>query len=41
MVSEEKRKTAKAISLVVFVSGIIVIIGWIFDINFLKSISRT
>ena len=36
---EKKRKIAKVLSLIVIVTGIIVIIGWIFDIDILKSIS--
>jgi hypothetical protein len=38
MTAEEKRKIAKVLSLVVIAAGILVIIGWIFDIGFLKSI---
>jgi hypothetical protein len=33
-----QRKIAKALSLVVIIAGIMVIIGWIFDIAILKSI---
>jgi hypothetical protein len=39
MTTETKKKTAKALSLVVTIAGILVIIGWIFDIGILKSIS--
>jgi hypothetical protein len=39
MGSEKKRKIAKVLSLIVIVAGIIVIIGWIFNIGILKSIS--
>jgi hypothetical protein len=41
MTTETKRKTAKALSLVVIIAGILVIIGWIFDIGILKNISPT
>lgn len=36
---EKKRKIAKALSLIVIIAAILVIIGWIFDIDVLKSIS--
>ncbi len=39
MITENKRKTAKILSLIVVISGIMVIIGWLFDISILKSIS--
>lgn len=39
MTTEKKRKTAKALSLAVIITGVIVIAGWIFDIAILKSIS--
>jgi hypothetical protein len=39
MTSEEKRKVAKGLSMVVIIAGFTVIIGWIFDIGILKSIS--
>jgi len=39
MIQEKKRKTAKALSLIVIIAGIMVITGWIFDIGALKSIS--
>jgi len=39
MVPEKSRKIAKLLSLVVTITGIVVIIGWIFDIAVLKSIS--
>ena len=39
MGQEKKRKIAKVLSVIVIVSGIMVIIGWIFDIGILKSIS--
>ncbi|RPI37033.1 MAG: hypothetical protein EHM54_04215, partial [Nitrospiraceae bacterium] len=39
MIPEKKRKTAKALSLIVIIAGIMVITGWIFDISALKSIS--
>jgi hypothetical protein len=39
MTPENKRKTAKGLSLVVIIASIMVIIGWIFDIGILKSIS--
>jgi len=39
MTPEKKRKTAKILSLVVIIAGVMVIIGWIFDIGILKSIS--
>lgn len=38
MNSENRMKIVKIISLAVFTAGIAVIIGWIFDINILKSI---
>lgn len=38
MTPEKKRKIAKVLSLVVTAGGILVIIGWIFDIGVLKSI---
>ena len=39
MSPEKKRKTAKALALIVIIAGIMVITGWIFDIGVLKSIS--
>ncbi|MGB7581917.1 MAG: hypothetical protein WBL85_05660 [Sedimentisphaerales bacterium] len=39
MTPEKKRKTAKALSLVVTIAGILVMIGWIFNVGLLKSIS--
>jgi len=39
MTPEKKRKTAKILSLVVIIAGVMVITGWIFDIGILKSIS--
>jgi len=39
MTLEKKGKIAKGLSLVVIIAGISVIIGWIFDIGILKSIS--
>jgi len=39
MSPEKKRKTAKVLSLIVIIAGILVIIGWIFDIGVLKSIA--
>jgi len=36
---DKKRKAAKILSAVVIIAGITVIIGWIFDIYFLKSIT--
>ncbi|MFZ0035474.1 MAG: hypothetical protein WAK60_10880 [Sedimentisphaerales bacterium] len=39
MVPEKKRKIAKILSAVVGIAGILVIIGWIFDIDILKSIT--
>jgi hypothetical protein len=39
MTPEKKRKIARALSLVVIIAGVMVIIGWIFDIGVLKSIS--
>ena len=39
IVPEKKRKIAKILSLIVIVTSIMVIIGWIFDIGILKSIS--
>ena len=39
MTAEKKRKTAKVLSLIVVVAGMLVITGWIFDISVLKSIS--
>jgi len=38
MIPEKKRKIVKVLSLIVIIGGLIVIIGWIFDINALKSI---
>lgn len=38
MAPEKKRKIARVLSLIVIIAGICVIIGWIFDIGFLKSI---
>jgi hypothetical protein len=38
MASEKRRKIAKVLSLVVIIAGVLVIIGWVFDIGFLKSI---
>lgn len=39
MVTEKKRKIAKILSAIVVIAGIAVIIGWIFDIGFIKSIT--
>ena len=39
MVPENKRKIAKAVSLVVSLAGVLVMMGWICDIRILKSIS--
>jgi hypothetical protein len=39
MVPEKKRMIAKAVSLAVGLAGVLVMIGWIFDISILKSIS--
>jgi hypothetical protein len=39
MTPEKKKKTAKGLSLVLIATGFMVIIGWIFDIGILKSIS--
>jgi hypothetical protein len=39
MTAEKKRKTDKGVSLAVIAAGFAVIIGWIFDIGILKSIS--
>ena len=39
MVPEKRRKIAKLLSLLVIAAGLLVIIGWIFDIPALKSIS--
>ena len=39
MTPKKKRKIAKVLSLVVIIASIMVIIGWIFDISILKSIS--
>ena len=39
MTPENKGKIAKGLSLVVIITGILVIIGWILDIGILKSIS--
>jgi len=39
MTTEKKRKTGKILSLIVMVAGVLVLIGWIFDISVLKSIS--
>lgn len=39
MTSGKKRTIAKVLSLVVIIAGFMVIIGWIFDIGFLKSIT--
>lgn len=39
MTPEKKRKIAKILSLVVTIAGVMVIIGWLFDIGILKSIS--
>jgi hypothetical protein len=39
MTPDKKRKTAKVLSLIVIIAAIMVIIGWIFDISALKSIS--
>ena len=39
MTTEKKRKIAKVLSMVVIIAGFMVIIGWIFDIGFLKSIT--
>ncbi len=38
MIPEEKRKIAKVLSLIVIIAAVCVIIGWIFDIGFFKSI---
>jgi hypothetical protein len=38
MTSEKKRKTAKILSGVVGIAGVVVMLGWIFDIGILKSI---
>jgi hypothetical protein len=38
MVPKNKRRIAKAVSLVVSLAGVLVMIGWIFDISILKSI---
>ena len=39
MIPEKKYKIAKFLSLVVLAAGVLVIIGWVFDIGILKSIS--
>ena len=39
MAPEKKRKIARILSLVVIIAGFMVIIGWVFDIGFLKSIT--
>jgi len=39
MTPKKKRKIAKVLSLVVIIASIMVIIGWVFDISILKSIS--
>jgi len=39
MTPEKKRKIAKVLSLVVIIAGVMVMMGWIFDIGLLKSIS--
>ncbi|MHB8881073.1 MAG: hypothetical protein ACYC69_06115 [Thermodesulfovibrionales bacterium] len=39
MVSEKKRRSVKILSLIVSLTGMLVIAGWIFDISSLKSIS--
>jgi hypothetical protein len=39
MTPKKKRKIAKGLSLVVIIASIMVIIGWVFDISILKSIS--
>lgn len=39
MTSEKKMKTAKILSTVVSVAGVVVMLGWIFDIGILKSIT--
>ncbi len=39
MTPEKRRKIVKLLSLVVIITGLLVIIGWIFDIPVLKSIS--
>jgi hypothetical protein len=41
MTLEKKRKIAKGLSLIVIIAGVVVIIGWIFDIGILKSIYPT
>lgn len=41
MLPENRKKTAKALSLVVFIIGGLAMIGWIFDIGILKSISTS
>jgi len=38
MLPEKKRNIAKILSLVVIIAGVLVMIGWYFDIGFLKSI---
>lgn len=39
MTPKKKRKIAKGLSLAVIIAGIMVIVGWVFDISILKSIS--
>lgn len=41
MISEKKRKIAKVLSLIVVTAGLCVIVGWVLDIGFLKSIRPT
>jgi len=38
MLPEKRRNTARVISIAVIIAGVVVIIGWCFDIGFLKSI---
>ncbi len=39
MTSEKRRKTAKILSAIVSIAGVAVMLGWVFDIGILKSIS--
>jgi hypothetical protein len=39
MTPEKKRNIAKVLSLAVIIAGVVVMIGWIFNIGILKSIS--
>ena len=41
MVPEKKKRITKVLSLVVIIAGVSVIIGWIFDIGVIKSVSPT